>query len=92
MMNKNRIYEMPFEYLRRKEDGNKFSDEIVRNWYIARAFVLNQFKEMKVGFEPERTASKAAWTGIVYCLPSFTPSMRRIASECPWLTPLPQNV
>ena len=56
MMNKNRIYEMPFEYLRRKEDGNKFSDEIVRNWYIARAFVLNQFKEMKVGFEPESNA------------------------------------
>ena len=22
----------------------------------------------------------------------FTPSIRRIASECPWLTPLPQNV
>lgn len=55
-MNKNRVYEMPFEYLRRKEDGNRFSDEIVRNWYIARAFVLDQFKEMKVGFEPESNA------------------------------------
>lgn len=55
-MNKNRVYEMPFEYLRRKEDGNKFSDEIIRNWYIARAFVLDQLKEKEVGFEPESKA------------------------------------
>lgn len=45
--------EMPFEYLRRKENGEKFSDEIVRNWYFARRYVLDKFAEVKVGFEPK---------------------------------------
>ena len=39
-----------------------------------------------------RTSSSAASTGMVYCFASITPSMRLIASECPWLTPLPQKV
>ena len=44
------------------------------------------------GLLPLLTASKTASTGMVYCFASFTPSIRRMASECPWLTPFPQKV
>ena len=43
------IKERPFEFLRKK-DGSCFSEEIIRNWYIARAFVLHKLKD--VGFKP----------------------------------------
>ena len=52
-MSMGKIVEKPFEYLTRKENGKKFEDEIVRNWYIARSFVLSKFKEEKVGFTPD---------------------------------------
>ena len=45
--------EMPFEYLTRKEDGKQFEEEIIKNWYIARHFVLDKFSEMKIGFSPD---------------------------------------
>lgn len=38
------LHEKPFEYLRRKENGKKFDDAIVKNWYIARAFVLEKLE------------------------------------------------
>lgn len=45
--------EMPFEYLTRKEDGKQFEEEIIKNWYIARHFVLDKFSEMKIGFSSD---------------------------------------
>lgn len=42
-MNKN--IERPFEYLKGKDDKN-FSSEIIKNWYYARAFVLDWLKEV----------------------------------------------
>lgn len=39
------FFERPFEYLKRKDDKN-FSSEIVKNWYYARAFVLDQLKDV----------------------------------------------
>ena len=50
---KDKSNEKPFEYLKRKQNGKKFSDEIIRNWYIARSFILNKFNEMELGFKPE---------------------------------------
>ncbi len=44
------------------------------------------------GFSPDLTLSSAFGIGIVYCRASFTPFTCRAASECPWLTPLPQKV
>ena len=35
------------------------------------------------GVSPARTRSRALSTGIVYCRASWTPGMRRMASECP---------
>lgn len=42
-MNKN--IERPFEYLKGKDNKN-FSSEIVKNWYYARAFVLDRLKDV----------------------------------------------
>lgn len=42
-MNKN--IEKPFEYLRRK-DGSLFSSDVIKNWYKARAFVLDRLKDV----------------------------------------------
>lgn len=42
--------EDPFKYLIRKEDGSDFSQDIVNNWYKARAYVLNKLKN--IGFTP----------------------------------------
>lgn len=42
-------YEQPFEYLRRKETGEKFEKEVCDNLYKARAFVLDKLKD--VAFE-----------------------------------------
>ena len=52
-MGKGSFFEKPFEYLTRKENGKKFEDEIVRNWYLARSLVLSKFKDEKVGFTPD---------------------------------------
>ena len=38
----NNNLERPFEYLRRKATGQKFEASVVRNWYIARAFLLDR--------------------------------------------------
>ena len=46
----------------------------------------------QLGIAAGSYASSASGTGIVYCLPFLTPGTLRIASECPWLTPLPQKV
>lgn len=43
--------ERPFEYMRRRTDGERFPEEVVRNWYIARAFVLEKLKD--VAFLPD---------------------------------------
>ncbi len=44
--------EQPFEYLRRKK-GELFEPEIIANWYKARAFVLNEFRN--IAFLPDNT-------------------------------------
>jgi hypothetical protein len=41
----NKYLEKPFEYLKRK-DGSPFSSEVVKNWYYARAFVLDRLKDI----------------------------------------------
>lgn len=48
------IKEKPFEYLKRMGNGEKFEKEIVNNWYIARAFVLDKLKN--VAFKPDSNA------------------------------------
>lgn len=52
-MSKEYSVEKPFEHLSRKENGKKFENEIVKNWYLARSFVLSKFKGEKVGFAPD---------------------------------------
>lgn len=47
----NDFIEKPFESLRRLADNNRFEDEIVKNWYIARAFVLEKLKD--IAFTPD---------------------------------------
>lgn len=49
-MKNNVIREKPFEYLRDK-NGNKFSKDIVDNWYKARCYVLDRLKD--VSFMPD---------------------------------------
>lgn len=49
-MDKNR--EKPFEYLRRKGSNEFFPREVVDNWYMARYYVLNEFKEKEIAFGP----------------------------------------
>ena len=44
------VRERPFEYLRRRETNESFPEEPVRNWYMARAYVLDKLKE--VSFVP----------------------------------------
>lgn len=38
------VREKPFEFLTRKETGEKFEEDIVKNWYIARAFVIDKLR------------------------------------------------
>ena len=40
--------ERPFEYLRRSGDGTPFPEETVKNWYAARAYVLDKFKDIAI--------------------------------------------
>ena len=42
----NKILEKPFEYLRRQENGKPFEADVVKNWYIARAYVLELLKDV----------------------------------------------
>lgn len=42
--------EKPFEYLKRK-NGSAFSPETIKNWYKARAFVLDVLKDIVIGPE-----------------------------------------
>lgn len=49
MINNNqRNNETPFEYLKNRE-GEPFAESIVRNWYKARAYVLNKLKDISIG-------------------------------------------
>ena len=52
MMKKDRIIqrECPFQYLRRRDSYEPFQEETVRNWYIARAYVLDKLKD--ISFSP----------------------------------------
>ena len=70
--------------------GNPLCIRALLDHNVALSFVL--FSRGKLGFSPARTDERALSIGTVYCLASTTPGMRRIASECPWLTPLPQKV
>ena len=45
------LKERPFEYLKRKDNAQSFPEEIVKNWYIARAFVLKTLKD--ISFVPD---------------------------------------
>jgi hypothetical protein len=56
------------------------------------AFTLVLLAVDSSGRTPERTLLTASSTGMVYCTPPATPSTRRMASEWPWLRPLPQKV
>ena len=52
----NKQLEKPFEYLRRKKEagekeGAKFDNEIIKNWYKARAYVLERLKD--IAFKPD---------------------------------------
>lgn len=51
-MKETQFRERPFEFLRRK-DYVPFPEETVRNWYIARAYVLDKLKD--VSFPPNST-------------------------------------
>lgn len=44
------VRERPFEYLKRKGTDEPFPEETVRNWYIARAYVLDRLKD--ISFAP----------------------------------------
>ena len=64
-----------------------------RSGQDASRIAINEvFSRFSSGFSPALTLASASSTGMVYCLASATPSIRRMASECPWLTPLPQKV
>ena len=43
------ITESPFEYLRRQKTNEAIAENTVKNWYIARAFVLQQLKGVSFG-------------------------------------------
>lgn len=45
--------ESPFEYLKRS-DGTAFDEQTIRNWYIAREYVLNKFGEVEIGPDCEK--------------------------------------
>lgn len=47
-MKKTIARERPFEYLRRRSDDTPFPEQTVRNWYIARAYVLDLMKDLAV--------------------------------------------
>lgn len=74
-----RFYRSDYGKLKRAADQYDFRLAAVR---------MSQYVNKKYGEE----VSSADSTGIVYCFASFTPAIRRTASECPWLTPFPQNV
>ena len=46
----NIIIEKPFEHLRRMDNGDKFNEEIIKNWYIARSYILERLKD--IAFKP----------------------------------------
>ena len=43
--------EKVFEFLRRKENGEKYDSVTVKNWYIARSYVLDRLKD--VSYDPD---------------------------------------
>ena len=45
MSNKSNTEERPFEYLRRKDTGEPFPEETVKNWYIARHYILKRLQD-----------------------------------------------
>lgn len=42
--------ERPFEYLKRKDTNEPFPEETIRNWYIARSYILEKLKD--ISFAP----------------------------------------
>ena len=42
--------ERPFEYLKRKDTNESFPEETIRNWYIARSYILEKLKD--ISFAP----------------------------------------
>lgn len=46
-----KIIEKPFGYLRRRENGKKFEEGTVENWYVARVFILDRLKD--IAFKPD---------------------------------------
>ena len=49
-MKKKMVRERPFEYLRRRGTNEPFPEETDKNWYIARAYVLDKLKN--ISFAP----------------------------------------
>ena len=46
-MSKNDYKEKPFEFLKRK-NGEGFSSDTIKNWYIARAYILEKLKDIAI--------------------------------------------
>ena len=46
--------ETPFEYLKRRATGEPFDSQTVRNWYIARAFVFDKFKDIAIAADSDK--------------------------------------
>lgn len=49
-MKKKMVRERPFEYLKRKDTNEPFPEETIRNWYIARSYILEKLKD--ISFAP----------------------------------------
>ena len=49
MRKKEIVRERPLEYMRRRRDGMPYPSEVVRHWYVARAYVLDRLKEVVIG-------------------------------------------
>ena len=76
-----KIMEKPFEHLVRRENGMNFEEEIVKNWYIARSYILERLKD--VAFKPSSTEH------LNFLIMEDTPRMlclaRQIALSCHYL-------
>ncbi len=60
-MKKEIVRERPFEFLRRRDTNEPFPEETVRNWYIARAYVLDKLND--ISFAPDSAQSLHAVVG-----------------------------
>ena len=43
------VREKPFEYLRQRGNNLPYPEDIIRNWYVARAYILFRLKDIAIG-------------------------------------------